>query len=167
MAEQLSGVDMLLAQIEDIAGDVRDEIARREAGPEVSPASVTNAVFVKTGYKLRDSAAVRLAEQARQADITATADFEALIDPSGDAAAAFAEGFAADHRRRPTTPELLDGLLTQAATPVGEETEAAEDRVRLNAQLAEDVPAHELDEFDPDADLVLSEDDDEDGVPPE
>ena len=90
---------------------MRGDIVRRQAGPEVSPVSVTNAVREKTGHKLRDRDATRISTWAREAGITATADFSALIDPSGDRAAGFGAAFLAVHGRPPTNLELIEGLV--------------------------------------------------------
>lgn len=164
LAEQLNGVDLLLAQLEQVAGEVRDDIARREAGPEVSTASVSNALRQVLGLRLGESEIVRIVESLRAAGLTATADFESLIDPSGDAAAEFADAFETGHQRRPTDRELVyglvDGLRSRADAPGPEETQ--EQREERDARLAEEPPANPVDELDPDVELVAPDEDAED-----
>ncbi len=49
LAEQLNAADLLLAQIENVAAEVRDDITRRESGADVTSASVANAVYEENG----------------------------------------------------------------------------------------------------------------------
>ena len=51
LAEQLNAADLLLAQLEDVADAVRDDITRRKAGLEINAASVANVVREKTGLE--------------------------------------------------------------------------------------------------------------------
>jgi hypothetical protein len=97
---------------------------------------VTNAVREKTGLKLREGDATRLAELLQTAGVTTTAAFADLIDPSGDRAASFANDFELARRRRPTMRELVDGLVGLLA----EQHEREEDRAVLEAKLAESLP---------------------------
>jgi hypothetical protein len=151
LAEQLHAADLLLAQLEDVADAVRDDITRRQAGAELDAASVTNAVREKTGLKLREGDATRLAELLQTVGVTTTAAFADLIDPSGDNAASFASDFEVERRRRPTTRELVDGLVDRLA----EQHEREEVRTVLEAKLAEEPPPDPLDELDPDVDVIL------------
>ena len=137
LAETLNGADLLLAQTEELAGVVRDEILRREAGEEISPASVANAVHAQFGVMIRDEEAVRWAERSLANGISQTAEFEALIDLSGDRAAEENERFLREHGWRPAYNELVDALLGL-------------DEMR---QLDEPVPPNALDELDPEEDL--------------
>jgi ppGpp synthetase/RelA/SpoT-type nucleotidyltranferase len=159
LAEELNGVDLLLAELEDVAGEVRDDIARRTAGPEVSAASVNNAMRQTLGLRLGESETVRIVDRLLTAGVTATADFASLIDPSGDAAAEFAAVFEASHRRRPTNRELVDGLVTDLYTRQAGVTpeETPEQQAQREARLAEEPPASPLDELDPNIDLVPPE----------
>jgi ppGpp synthetase/RelA/SpoT-type nucleotidyltranferase len=154
LAEQLNGVDLLLAQIEDTAGAIRDDIVRRAAGEDVDPASIANAVRETLGYKLRESAAAHVSQLALRAGVDKTADFAALIDPAGDAAASFASEFFDQHRRGPSPRELLLGLLGESDLVRGPiPTE------ELEAELSEDIPANPLDELDPEVDILQPDDD--------
>jgi hypothetical protein len=137
--------------LEDVADAVRDDITLRQAGAEVDAASVTNAVREKTGLKLREGDATRLAELLQTAGVTMTAEFAELIDPSGDKAASFANDFEVERRRRPTMRELVDGLVSLLA----EQREREEDKAALEAKLAEEPPPDPLDELDPNVDVVL------------
>jgi ppGpp synthetase/RelA/SpoT-type nucleotidyltranferase len=153
LAEQLNGADLLIARIEETVDLVRDDIVRRQAGPEVSPASVTNAVHDKTGYKMRDRDATRISAWAREAGITATADFSELIDPSGDRAAGFGAAFLAAHGRPPTSLELIDGLVGPDDR-LAFAQDSLEDEAALAASLEEELPPNALDDLDPDADIA-------------
>jgi len=154
LAEELNGVDLLLAQIEDAADAIRDDIERREVGEEITPTSVSNSVRATTGIKLRESGAVHLSELALRAGITTTSDFKELIDPAGEAAEAFGARFRA-HRRRIASPrELLLGLLGDSDLP-DEGPGAITPTDELEEALSQRPPANALDEFDPDEDLVL------------
>lgn len=164
LAEQLNGVDLLLAQIEYVAATVRDDIARRSAGPEVSSASVANAVREKTGRLLRESDAEMLSDLAHNAGVSSSEEFAALIDPAGDEAAAFSDEFKAQRGRRPNTRELVEGVLARASgeTPAeagpesaeeGARTETPEDRARLDELLQKEPPESPLDRLDPEVEL--------------
>ena len=156
LAEALNAADLLLAQIDKVAGAIRDDIARRAAGPDLTAASVANAVRQKTGEVVRDHDATRWAEQARAAGMTASQDFAALIDPSGDQAAGYAAGFQDRQGRRPATRELIDGLLGEldAGEPGTELEEGPQETASLEDRLAEAPPTNELDQLDPQADVV-------------
>lgn len=153
LAEQLNGVDLLLAQIEDAADSIRDDIARREVGEEVSPASVSNSVRAKIGYKLRESTATEVSELALRAGIETTTDFANLIDPTGPAAEVFGERFRRQHRRVPSPRELLFGLLGESDLP--DEIAPTQD---LEEALSREAPANSLDDLDPEADLAPTSD---------
>jgi ppGpp synthetase/RelA/SpoT-type nucleotidyltranferase len=161
LAEQLNSADLLLAEIEDVSGTVRDDIARRQAGPLLSPTSVANAVREGTGLKLREREAARIADRARAAGLTSTQEFSSLIDLSGDVAAGYADEFEATRRRRPTMRELVVGLvsgLSVASVSDRGEPEPLETTSELESRLAEETPANALDQLDADADLLVSED---------
>ena len=81
--------------------------------------------------------------------ITVTEAFEGLIDPSGDDAANFAAEFEADRRRRPSTRELVEGVV--------ERMSEVHERAELEAKLAEELPPDPLDELDPDVEVVPPE----------
>jgi ppGpp synthetase/RelA/SpoT-type nucleotidyltranferase len=155
LAEQLNGVDLLLAQVEDAANAVRDDIARREVGEAITPASVSNSVQARIGYKLRESAATEVSELALRAGIQTTTDFANLIDPAGDAAEAFGERFLAQHRRVPSPRELLFGLLGESDPLDVGPSEIARTQ-DLEEALGREVPANSLDELDPEADVLLA-----------
>jgi ppGpp synthetase/RelA/SpoT-type nucleotidyltranferase len=153
LAQQLEGADLLLAQIENLASDLRESIARSTAGPETNVAGALNAVYEKTGLLLTNAQASEVADHARARGLTRSADLASLIDPSGDAAAEFADAFSAAQFRPPRVEEVLDGLLGTLLAPDPKQhgTPTAE----LGAQLEEEPPSNELDELDPDADLDI------------
>lgn len=154
LAEELNGIDLLLAQIEDAANAIRDDIERREVSEEITPTSVSNSVRSTTGYKLRESAAVHLSELALRAGISTTSDFTELIDPAGDAAEAFGGRFLAHHRRVASPRELLFGLLGDSDLPEEGPAEITPTD-ELEEALSQQAPANALDELDPNEDLVL------------
>jgi ppGpp synthetase/RelA/SpoT-type nucleotidyltranferase len=153
LAEQLNGVDLLLAQIEDAANAIRDDIERREVGEDITPASVSNSVQARLGYKLRQSAAAEVSERALRSGIGTTASFLEVIDPAGDAAAAFGARFQAHHGRIASPRELLFGLLGDSDLPEEESAEIAP-TAELEEALSQQPPPNALDELDPDEDLV-------------
>lgn len=161
LAETLNGADLLLARIEDVAGAVRDDIARREAGPGLSPASVANTVRELFGKVIRDREAMRWVTQSSKLGITKSATFAALIDPSGDTAADFAEQFRFRVHRGPAYQELIDGLLAGAGSPIfaseglSQEEQAME--TEIERRIDESLPSNELDDMDADADVVVPE----------
>lgn len=168
LAEQLNAADLLLAQIEDVAVTVRDDIARRAAGPEVSPASVANAVREKFGRVLREADAQTLTDLAHGAGVDSSEAFAALIDPAGDEAAAVAETFRRDRDRSPTHKELVEGVLARvsgktpaeagpASAGAGVPIETPEDKARLDEALQVEPPASPLDQIDPDVELAEPE----------
>jgi ppGpp synthetase/RelA/SpoT-type nucleotidyltranferase len=114
LAEALNGADLLLAKIQEVSGVIRDEIAAHHVGPDLDAAAVTAAVRNLYGEVVRDEEAQRWADRSRDAGITRTEDFEALIDPSGDEAARVATNFLRFNRRAPAYRELIDDLLSEA-----------------------------------------------------
>lgn len=146
LAETLNGADLLLAQTEELAKMVRDEILRREAGEEVSSASVANAVYGQFEVMIRDEEAERWAERSLEMGISRTAEFEALIDLSGDKAVEENERFLRERGRRPAHAELIDALL-------GLKQAGPDDEELLRRIEDEPTPSNPLDELDPAEDL--------------
>lgn len=161
----MNAADLLLAQIENVAAEVRDDIIRRESGPDVTSASVANAVYERTGWRLREREAGRFAELAHGAGVASSEEFATLIDPSGDEAAAFSGSFKSQRGRGPSPRELVEGILRAASgegppepeVPVPLPPETDEDRARLDALLQAEPPENELDRLDPDVELEQPE----------
>lgn len=156
LAESLNGADLLLSRTEELAGMVRDDILRREAGEDLSAASVANAVHEQFGMTIRDREATRWTEQCLRVGIDQSATFAELIDPTGDKAANLAEHFRRVHDREPAYNELIDKLLvTEETGPrMLSDAEIARD-AEAERRIDEPTPSNPMDEIDPEEDLEI------------
>lgn len=137
LAEQLNAADLLLAQLEDVADEVRDGILSQDVGDDLTALSVSVAVLERTGVRLRVEEASQVAEAAQRGGLETKDELGDLVDPAGEDAGRFADAFQGEHRRRPTDKEAVVGMVKALSEPSTEE------------RLAEPTPHDELDEFEP------------------
>lgn len=138
LAEQLNAADLLLAQIEEVAGEVRDAILSQEVGDDLTALSVIVAVLERTGVRLRLDEASEVAELAQRGGFETKDELAEFVDPASEAAGEFADAFEAEHRRRPRAKEAVVGMVRGRSEPSTEE------------RLAEPTPPNELDNLESD-----------------
>ncbi len=137
LAEQLNAADLLLAELQEVAGDVRDGILSQEVGDDLTALSVTVAVLDRTGIRLRLDEASEVADAAQRGGLETKDELADFVDPARDAAAEFADAFQAEHRRRPSGKEAVVEMVKRLSAPSTEE------------RLAEPTPPNELDNYEP------------------